>query len=301
MTGYEYHKQWFSWAYEHQIKLRPIHTALFLWIVETANQRGWVEYFRLPTDITMQTIGVRNYKTYIDAFEALEEYGFIKVGERSKNQYTANIIALVKNPKANHKALSNALSNASQKQELKHKPEHCECLKLVNLKTNKPINPKTLVLIETNVSTLEENLEKWLKGGFPTVKEKPKKNVELFKKMQIMFFEWYENDKKRKYSFQAKCGKAIYAIIKQIEAELRAGEMEVNDQSVIDSWRAILEGLPNIHKNDQWIYQGVELSLINSKWNQVVTGIKKQNNGTELTYENIMREANKIANANRSS
>ena len=48
-------------------------------------------------------IGIRNYKTFAKTFRDLIDWGFITLIEKSKNQYSTNIIALVKNTKASPK------------------------------------------------------------------------------------------------------------------------------------------------------------------------------------------------------
>jgi len=98
VNGYIYTKQWFDFASKNPEKIYPNHCALYIAIVELNNQLGWSQNFGLPTSCTMQLIGIRNYKTFKKAFDELVEWGFVRVIEKSKNQYTANIITLVKFP-----------------------------------------------------------------------------------------------------------------------------------------------------------------------------------------------------------
>lgn len=67
-------------------------------------------------EMAKDAIGIKNYKTYSKTFEDLIEWGFIRLLQRSKNQYSSNIIAIVKNTKAHTKALSKATQKHSQKQ-----------------------------------------------------------------------------------------------------------------------------------------------------------------------------------------
>ena len=100
MNGYELSRVWFAYTYNHPDKFSPIDTALYFWIIEVFNRARWSEKIYLPSGQSMQHIGCKSYKAYINSFNKLEAEGFIKVVERSKNQYTANIIALVSNAKA---------------------------------------------------------------------------------------------------------------------------------------------------------------------------------------------------------
>lgn len=56
----------------------------------------------------MEVLGIKNYRTYKKYFDDLVKWKFIRVVQESKNQYTANVIALVKNTQANTKALDKA-------------------------------------------------------------------------------------------------------------------------------------------------------------------------------------------------
>jgi hypothetical protein len=113
MKGYELSRVWFAYAYDRPEKFTPIDTALYFWIVEVFNRARWPEKIYLPSSQAMQHIGCKSYKAYINSFNKLEAEGFIIVAERSKNQYTANIIALVSEAKALTEASTKATTNAS--------------------------------------------------------------------------------------------------------------------------------------------------------------------------------------------
>jgi len=116
LNGYTLSRDWFDFCFENPELIRPIHTALYFFIIEHCNRLGWKAKFGLPMEMTKDAIGVKNYKTYSKGFNDLVDWGFIKVIERSKNQYSSNIIALVQNTKTNGKALSKAMLKHSQKQ-----------------------------------------------------------------------------------------------------------------------------------------------------------------------------------------
>jgi hypothetical protein len=91
--------------------------------------------------MAMEAIGIKNYKTYSKAFTDLVEWGFISVIQKSKNQYSANIIALVKNTKASTKALSKASLGHSQKHSQKQVHGIVGIDKQENNITSKPLKP----------------------------------------------------------------------------------------------------------------------------------------------------------------
>lgn len=63
-----------------------------------------------------EAIGIRSYNTYIKTLNDLVEFGFIKLIEKSKNQYSSNIIALSNYTKALDKALDKAFIKHGTKQ-----------------------------------------------------------------------------------------------------------------------------------------------------------------------------------------
>lgn len=137
MTGYELSRAWFDFSFENSRKIKPSHTAIYFFAIERCNRMGWKKEFSFPTAFAMEAVGIKNYGTYIKALQDLVDWGFIKWIQKSKNQYTANIIALVKNRKTPNKALDKALSRQGSKQ--------TESIASINKQRNlKPINYKTL-------------------------------------------------------------------------------------------------------------------------------------------------------------
>lgn len=116
MNTYELSRNFFNWCFENTIKVRPIHGAIYFYALDQCNRFGWKDSFGFPTDRAMEALGIRNYRTYISALNDLEEFGFITMVERSKNQYTSNVIAIVKNTIAHTKALDKATQKHSAKQ-----------------------------------------------------------------------------------------------------------------------------------------------------------------------------------------
>ena len=116
MTGYDLSRNFFDWCFENPELVRPTHIALYFFAVEHCNRLGWKEKFGFPTQMTMDAIGIKNWRTYINAFNDLVDWGFFDLKEKSKNQYSANVIAIVKNTKANTKALTKASQKHIQKQ-----------------------------------------------------------------------------------------------------------------------------------------------------------------------------------------
>ena len=116
MNSYELSRNWFDWCFENPEKISPNHTALYFFIIEHCNRLGWKEKFGLPTTMAKEAIGIRSYNTYINTLNDLVEFGVINLIEKSKNQYSSNIIAISNFNKADSKALDKAFINHATKQ-----------------------------------------------------------------------------------------------------------------------------------------------------------------------------------------
>jgi predicted transcriptional regulator len=92
---FNYFNGYWNWALENPEHNNPTSTAIYFYIVSVANQLGWKSEFSLSSTQVMNGCGIANYKTYKKHFDILVENGLINVVRQSKNQYMANIIALV--------------------------------------------------------------------------------------------------------------------------------------------------------------------------------------------------------------
>lgn len=158
-TGYELSRQWFDFSFENPDKVRPVHTALYFYAIERCNRLGWKPKFGLPRHVTMDAIGVKNDRTFTNAFNNLVEWGFFILHEKSVNQHSANIIALVKNTVATTSAHTKATQGHIQKQRMGNyvstvaidKQEYNkETKKLGNAETEKQEPPRTVSEYESH-------------------------------------------------------------------------------------------------------------------------------------------------------
>ena len=117
INGYDLSRAWFNFCFENPEQINSNHTALYFFCIEHCNRLGWKKKFGLPTTMAKEAIGIRSYNTYIKTLNQLIDFGFIKLIEKSKNQYSSNIIALSNIDKAPDKALDKALIKHSLKQE----------------------------------------------------------------------------------------------------------------------------------------------------------------------------------------
>ena len=120
MDIYKLNRNFWDFSFENPEMMKPIHSAIFFFAIEHCNRLGWKEKFGLPSQMVMEAIGVKHWRTYSDGLQDLIQFGFIKMIEISKNQYSANIISLdfgtAKNDIARVKALDKALQKHGSKQ-----------------------------------------------------------------------------------------------------------------------------------------------------------------------------------------
>lgn len=158
-SGYDLSRNFWDWSFSNPEKIKPIHSAIYFFAVEHCNRLGWKDKFGFPSQMVMEAIGVKNWRTYSAGLKDLVGFGFIKMVETSKNQYSSNIIAIVNFTKAHTKALDKALS--------KHHTKHSRGTVSINKQLNKePENNKQIFnfrksLIENGFD--EILVDDWLK------------------------------------------------------------------------------------------------------------------------------------------
>ena len=153
VTGYKLSRAFWDFSFENPHKIKPNHSAIFFFAIEHCNRLGWKQIFGFPTSMVLESIGMKSYNSYKKYFDDLVEWGFIKVHEYSKNQYSSNIIELSLNDKAHDKALDKALIKHNTKQELKQS----ESTGSINKQYNKEqLNNKQLTQDEMNKQKISQ-------------------------------------------------------------------------------------------------------------------------------------------------
>ena len=156
MNGYQLSRNWFDWCFENPEKIKPNHTALYFFAVEHCNRLGWKKKFGMPTTMAMEAIGIKSYNTYINTLNDLVEWGFIEMIQRSKNQYSANIVALSNFDKALDKALDEALiKHGSKQSESTCSIDKQETSKQINKEQQPPSLEEVILYFDENGYTKE--------------------------------------------------------------------------------------------------------------------------------------------------
>jgi virulence-associated protein VapD len=112
MDIYKLYRAFWDFAFENPEKIKPNEVAVYCFAIEHCNRLGWKKKFGFPTTMVMEAVGIKSYSVYRTSLIKLVDYGFIEMVESSRNQYSANIIALKENYKANSEANYEALDKA---------------------------------------------------------------------------------------------------------------------------------------------------------------------------------------------
>jgi len=128
-------------------------------------------------------------------------------------------------------------------------------------------------ILNNRTSTKEELREALAFAVGVPYKEKYKKQVTVFTVCRDYFCEEYAKYSGIRYSFGAKDGKSLANLLKKIE---KIVDNPSDDQIVVDTFKVTIQQLPDWYKQN-----GFSLSVIDSKFNEIVSAIKK--NGKQPT------------------
>lgn len=149
MNSYELSRSFFDWCFENPELVSPNHTAIYFFAIEHCNRLGWKEKFGFPTQMAMDAIGIKKHQTYIKYLNELVEWGFIKMVQKSANQYSSNIISLVNALPKKGRALDKALVKHGAKQTESNGQSTGQSNSSIDKQENKEqYNNEQLILIE---------------------------------------------------------------------------------------------------------------------------------------------------------
>lgn len=242
INTFELSREWFDWCYEHPELISTNHTALYFFIIDHYNRLGWKQKFGLPTMMAMEAIGIKSWKTYSKAFSDIVSWGFIKVIEKSKNQYSATVIALVKNTRANTKALSKASKKHGQKQY------------------------KSIVDIDIPITiepiTNNQDSSKYHSGETPVEENK----IEFWRELVRVWFNFYQKKFSAKPTFNKVAAANFKNIIERIKKISKEKGFEWNEDY---AKRCLLHFLEKAY-SDEWLRANFILNNLSTKFDSIV-------------------------------
>ena len=149
MNSYDLSRAFWDWAFDNPEKISPNHAAIYFFAVEHCNRLGWKKKFGFPSQMTMDAVGIKKHTTYIRYFNDLVEFGFFELIEKSKNQYSSNIICLTNALPKKGKAMDKAIS----KHGVKHGEKQKEYNKTSNIELNNSRTTPTIEMVREYFDT----------------------------------------------------------------------------------------------------------------------------------------------------
>ena len=276
LTGYNLSRRWFDFCFENTGKVKPVHTALFFFAIEHCNRLGWKKDFGLPTTMTMEAIGVGSYNTYIKAFSDIIDWKFFILIKKSFNQYSSNVIALSINDEANDKALDKALMKQMTKHSIKQVESTEQSIDSINKQiTIKPVNKKP----RTKTADLKK-----IKSVHPS-----------FSVIKDLFLQNFESYGSGEYYWNAIDGTKTNSIIKKLSFKIREKYPDVSEddlpEKINTSFKFILDQISIM--NDTFVKDNISMSLIDSKFNQIILKIT-QKNGKPTTTDKAKQNLSEV-------
>ena len=164
-------------------------------------------------------IGIKSYKTYIKTLNELVDFGFIDLVEKSSNQYTANIVALVKFTEPHAKALGKAMLN--------HMPKQVQSTCQTKDTIDKPITTKPRKPITR-------------KFNFKKFSDSISSKFEINKDWAEVVFDWLEYKKERRETYKSdRSIKSFITKLRNLSENDPAVAREIVEQSFANNYAGV--------------------------------------------------------------
>ena len=205
MDIYSLSRSFWDFSFENPEKMKPIHSSIFFFAIEHCNRLWWKDKFWFPTTMVMDAIWISNYSSYKKWLEELVEWGFIKMIQVSKNQYSANVISLIQFVWSTDKALDKALIKHGTKQHIKQD----ESIASIDIQVYKDTNIQNTSLQVIEPNEYQESI-KYLKESVNLVYTKGLQIPEFIQdEWEWHKFVWYWSEKWKTWKIRAEWEKTF--------------------------------------------------------------------------------------------
>jgi len=289
MTGYDYSRQWFNFAFENQDKVSTKHGILYFWIIELNNRLGWVENFKVPFDTAGAAIGINRAQTVRETLYDLASWGFVRIVIKGANQNVSIVVSLKGCEVSTGHSLENSVrlnENRSSDvlatvQAVFEQPfEQSPSSRLSTVPIDKQENKETFK--QTNLKTDDANrVDDFEEIPFEEKKETPSKvaskvSPTVHAKMKEIILGLNEG-----YYWTAKDGKALKGIITKISFRLRTkNKADPTDEQIVSSFSWMMRALPEWYQN-KW-----DTCTIESKFESIVKQIIEDRTNGKSNHNN---------------
>ena len=274
VTQYDLSRNFWNYVFENPEKVKPAHVAIYFFAIEHYNRMGWKDKFGLPTSMVLDAIGMKSYSTYKTHFDDLVEWGFIDVLEYSKNQYSANIIALSKKAKANVKALDKAL--------VKHASKHSESTHQSTRQSTSSIDKQ-----ETRNKKQETRNNSSVLPTAGGAASDAENVTEFWPKIVDVWFVFYEQKKGIKPTFEGAQQKSLKHLIENLKKRSLDKGTPWTEENAAATFTKFLE----YSYNDNWIATNFLLTNLITKFDKIILNEKSTtSNRNQPNYDDHKAE-----------
>ncbi len=222
MDIFKLYRTFWNWCFENPSKIKPTHIAIYSFAIEHCNRLGWKKEFGFPTTMAMEAIGVRSYSVYKNHLDELVDFGFLEMIEISKNQYSANIIALKENYKAHDKATVKALDKALIKHTSKQVESTCQSIDSIDKQRTK--NKEQGTSNQTSKNSSDSISTKF----------------EINKDWAEVVFDWLEYKKERRETYKSdRSIKSFITKLRNLSGDHPAVAREIVEQSFANNYAGV--------------------------------------------------------------
>ena len=163
------HKQikgYYSLFFSEEYNLRPVHTSLYMFLLNQNNRAMWVEWFKCPYDLGMQGSGIHSKKTYYKTLSDLQACNLIEY-QKGVNDYKAPKIKIIDLSRVvNMIPLSEPLSEPLSSN--------------LTIPLSEPLSSNIIRLITCNFKLITDNIENIIKTYKKETKEPEKEGENKF-------------------------------------------------------------------------------------------------------------------------
>jgi len=138
------------------------------------------------------------------------------------------------------------------------------------------INNQTNKQLTNNQQTTNKQSTTTNKEKKDNKDNKEKKEPSFHAKMREEFESFYFKQKEIEYYWQAKDGMALKQIITKLKKHSE------DEDKILEAWQVILQ-----HNNDKWINDNLSVSIINSKYNEIIAKMKGSAQGSQYNRQEI--------------
>lgn len=270
---------------ENRNKLNVSDIVLYKVILRYCNKIGWINPFFIDPFL-MSQINPLSINTYYKSLDRLHGFGLINY-EKGKHNVSKSNITILKITNSTKTSINNSIDNS---------------VKFSVVNNNKTIiqeDNKTIILLNNEILKKEKTIEEQalLISELEKKLSKPKKKKEpLHFECKNYFLEYYKENKSADFYWSVKESVALNSILKKIRT-LEVGEME--SKTVIAGFQKLIISVKDF---DPWIFENFSLTLINSKFNELIekirtnkklNGANKSNNKEACTMQELKQVLSK--------